>query len=185
MPRSAGRRQLAHGSSGIRNQASGGFEDFEQEGLEQGEGAQIVVDGGEEEDAEEHHQIEHSTTIVNDEVNLERMNTPERLMIEGVERVRLKWYLKKELREEAVCFQIPRTLSLLISFAFLVMLHVRPAHILVVEQAIEFQITEDTNFVYATQESASGAMGHKGIHDIGSIEIFGLRFAWGCSLCSL
>jgi hypothetical protein len=85
---------------------------------------------------------------------------------QGVEMNVYLEFIKNELETEANCLQLPMTILLLLSFAFLATAHLGQKQIYAVEESIEFDITENANFAFAH------AFGHKGLVDVNSIADF-------------
>jgi len=76
-----------------------------------------------------------------------------------------KW-IKEELDKEGACLELPLTITLLISFSFMAMLHLQQDKVSIVENAITEDIAENANFAFAH------AFGHKGIEDVNSYADF-------------
>lgn len=77
----------------------------------------------------------------------------------------LQW-VHGELESEASCLEMPWTLLMLLSFAALMFMHVRPDHTLTVESAWKSAIEENANFAWSQQ------FGHKNVYDVDSIADF-------------
>jgi hypothetical protein len=78
-------------------------------------------------------------------------------------------WIKNEIDSEEACLELPVTLTLLISFACLALMHLRQADVFTVEGAISFDIEENANFAW------SNDFGHKTINDVNSVADF---YSW-------
>ncbi|CAJ1340567.1 unnamed protein product [Effrenium voratum] len=78
-------------------------------------------------------------------------------------------YVRTELDQEASCLEMPWTMILLLSFAVVMFMHLRPDQVLVVENAWKTDIEENANFAWSEH------FGHKTVYDVDSIPDF---WAW-------
>lgn len=77
----------------------------------------------------------------------------------------LDW-VRGELESEASCLEMPWTMLMLLCFAALTFMHVRPDYTLTVESAWKYAIEENANFAWSQN------FGHKNVYDVDSIADF-------------
>mmetsp|Transcript_29682 Transcript_29682/g.54020 ORF Transcript_29682/g.54020 Transcript_29682/m.54020 type:complete len:891 (-) Transcript_29682:54-2726(-) len=77
----------------------------------------------------------------------------------------VKW-IKGQLDTENACLELPFTITLLVSFSCLALMHLSQQKVFAVERAVELDIIENANFAFAH------AFGHKALVDVHSIADF-------------
>jgi len=96
----------------------------------------------------------------------------------GIPRGVFKEYIDNEASETEACCTLPFTLLLVISYAFVAVLHDNAPIIRAVEDSLQFDIYENANFAFV-QFNGSPNMGHKGVVDVNSVADLWSWARWG------
>lgn len=100
--------------------------------------------------------------------SLEKKSVEKVVAEDGVSQSVFLTYIKGELDSESACLELPLTILILVSFSILAMKLLRQDQIYALEDAIEFDISQNANFAFAHAYGHDGVVGVRTISDFWS-----------------